>query len=190
MQLQRELGNIKADVEDVWVVRTHTCIDTSCADLRSVRSSNGSSLGQWAGVERALARITHWSVCWTGTFPRHTVICPPAGGQMTPACQRLSPLPSRTKKKIQGLAHSKTLTRRSNWFWTAVAIPRSGSDTALGTGLDNRTRHIIRKRRRRCALPAHSKRFARFVRHRHLSHVLEMWQPSAAFVTPVFQIIP
>ena len=25
MELQRELGNIEADVEDVWVVLTHTC---------------------------------------------------------------------------------------------------------------------------------------------------------------------
>jgi hypothetical protein len=31
-------------------------------------------------------------------------------------------------------------------------------DTAFGNGLDNRMRHVIQKRRRRCALPAQSKK--------------------------------
>jgi hypothetical protein len=53
IDLQRGLGNIKADVEDRRIVLTHTCNNTSPGDQRSPCSSNGSSLGQKARAKQA-----------------------------------------------------------------------------------------------------------------------------------------
>jgi hypothetical protein len=44
-------------------------VDTSYDDLWLSCSGNGSSLGQWADVQQALARIPRKRVCRTGTLP-------------------------------------------------------------------------------------------------------------------------
>ena len=59
VKLQGGLGNVQASVEDSRVVLTHTCGNTSRVRAERTRSSNGSSLDQRAGVERAPRRITH-----------------------------------------------------------------------------------------------------------------------------------
>src|ERR1700677_778023 len=100
MELQRELGNVQTNIEDVCIVLTHTCrmratiFELSC-------SNNGSSLGQWARVKHAPGRIT--SKRMPGAkVPTRTIIRPVATGRMTPAWLPFSKLPSRTNRKIQG----------------------------------------------------------------------------------------
>ena len=81
MQLQRELGNIEADVEDGRVVLTQTC---------GIRATERITSTRMRGAE----------------VPTRTVRCPVATGQRTPACLSLSWQPSRTIRKIQGAAYS------------------------------------------------------------------------------------
>src|ERR1035437_842391 len=68
-QLQRELGNIEADVEDVWIVLTHTCgiratMICGCRAQATVRVwDNGP---RWNGLYDA----SRDSVCKGSTFSR------------------------------------------------------------------------------------------------------------------------
>lgn len=101
IDLQRGLGNIKADVEDRGVVLTHTCKNTSPGGQRPPYSSNGSSLGQRARAERATR--AHYA---TRRMPgrnvsARTIPCPVATGQRIPSWQKTGLLPRRTFLKIQ-----------------------------------------------------------------------------------------
>jgi hypothetical protein len=57
LQLQSELGNIQADMQDGGIVRTHTCRIRATMIFKLSCSSNGSSWGQWARREQASKRI-------------------------------------------------------------------------------------------------------------------------------------
>src|ERR1035437_2575394 len=106
MQLQRELGNVEADIQEVWIVLTHTCGIRATMVFRLSCSSNGSSLGQWAQVERALRRITLMRMRGVNVLTR-AFLRPVATGRRTPAWRSLSSLPSRTIRKIQGVINIK-----------------------------------------------------------------------------------
>ena len=80
------------------------------------------------------------------------------------AMRSKAPSPLRSAGAVQKGCVRRMLVRSGNHFgktrrlfWSAVAIPRSGSDTALGRPPVH-TRRRDRKRRRRCALPAQSKK--------------------------------
>jgi hypothetical protein len=126
MELQRKLGNIKADMEDGKVVLTHTCKDTSPGDGRSPCSSNGSSLGQWARAKHAGRRITPERMLGEDVSTRAAALRP-AGRRAAPAWLAFASLPSKTIWKIQEKgqrlhASLYTIVRRANpvvgalWF--------------------------------------------------------------------------
>jgi len=84
MQLQSELGNVEAGIQDVGIVLTHTCGIRATMVFRLSCSSNGSSLGQWAQVERALRRITQKRMRGVNVLTR-AFLRPVATGRRTPA---------------------------------------------------------------------------------------------------------
>ena len=102
MELQRELGNVQADVKDGGVVLTHTCgiratmRDGSCRAQATVRVwDNGRA---WNTLDE---RITPKRMQRT-KVPTRTVASRPAGREATPAWLAFASLPSRTDSKIQG----------------------------------------------------------------------------------------
>jgi len=101
MKLQRELGNVQADIEDGKVVLTHTCKDTSPGDRWSPCSSNGSSLGQWARAKHAEERITPERMQGENVSARAAALRP-AGRRAAPAWLAFASQPSKTIAKIQG----------------------------------------------------------------------------------------
>ncbi len=100
MELQRELGNVQADVEDVGVVLTHTCRIRATIFKLSC-SSNGSSLGQWARAKRAPGRITLGRMLGLFVSAR-AVASAPAGAEATSSCCFHSEEPRRTKERYKG----------------------------------------------------------------------------------------
>ena len=101
VQLQRELGNIEADVEDNGIVLTHTCKDTSPGDRWSPCSSNGSSLGQRARAKHARGRITPERMPGEDVSAR-AVALRPAGRRATHLPAWLAARQGGWKNNIQG----------------------------------------------------------------------------------------
>ena len=114
MELQRELGNIEADMEDGGVVLTHTCKNTSPGDRWSPCSSNGSSLGQWARAKHARGRITPKRMLGEDV-PARAVALRPAGRRATPAWLAFASKPSQTNRKIQGEGETGSSRGKCQW---------------------------------------------------------------------------
>ena len=104
MQLQRELGNVEADIQDVDVVLTHTCgiratMICGCRAQATVRVwDNGRKWNELYATHHAKAYARG------RTFSRAPFLRPVATGRRTPVWLSLSSLPSKTIRKIQDAA--------------------------------------------------------------------------------------
>ena len=116
VQLQRELGNIEADVEDNGIVLTHTCKDTSPGDRWSPCSSNGSSLGQVAHAEHAGERITPKRMLGEDV-PARAVALWPAGQRATPSSRLAF---SQARKMENNIQAEQPSVRRYNSRFCAL----------------------------------------------------------------------
>ena len=133
MELQRELGNIEADMEDGGVVLTHTCKDTSPGDRWSPCSSNGSSLGQWARAKHAGERITSQRMHGEGVSARAASLRP-AGRREAPAWLAFASPPSQTIWKIQGEGDAFCCILRSPRSWAGSSLRDYSAGNAFRTG--------------------------------------------------------